>query len=226
MSDHRNGNRLLFVAAGAAIVGLTCAIAALLGPARIDRSHVVWRPSRDGLHRVLPLLGSYPQRLSITTGCSAVRGLAEVAVLVKTAAAPTLVGGLALVSDGHAARLELGSDDRPLSLVVPRSGPCTVRAGFAAHGDRGRLSLRVGDRAVARIMTHRVDPVIGVDTSWPRVVSLSADPTLRNDPRTVVRLETTPAGSSPTAGQRIAMLVAVLALGIAGWALARSPRLR
>ena len=208
-------DRTLWVALIAAVIGLACAVVALVGPANIERTRVTWRPARDGLDRPLALLGAYPQRLSTTLDCSTVRVLTGETTLVRTAANPTSSGALTLVANTDEVHVGIGQDARLLSLSVPRAGSCSIAARFVALDDPGRLSLRVGSRTVARTVPRVLLGALQTEASWPRVVGLHADSFLRDRPDVIVKLDTTPTGSSPSTRQIVAELLALIALAVA-----------
>ena len=212
----------VLVALLAAVIGLACSVVAFIGPADREQTRITWRPASAGLNRPLALLGAYPQRLSVALSCATVRTLPGPTTLVKTATDPVLNLGFALVSDLHTVWVDVGTRNRLLKLPVPRAGPCAVTAGFVAEDDRGRLSLRVGSRTVARDLVRRANAFTQVEETWPRVVGLHADPALRQRPDVVLKLETTPTGSSPSPRQIVAMSLALLALGVAGAAVVRA----
>lgn len=205
----------LGIALGAASLAFVCAVVAIIGPADRQRTHITWRPSRDGVNRPLALLGAYPERLSIALGCSTVRALPDETAIVKTAIDPTSSQGLSLVKSGAGVRIDVGATLRLLSDAVPPTGPCRIVARFAAPEDPGRLSLRVGGHAVSRKIPRQLLGAAQTEASWPRVVGLHGDPLLRGRPDVVVDVETTPTGSSPTARQTVALIIAALALGLA-----------
>ena len=199
----------------AAFLALVCAVVAFIGPADRQRTHITWRPARDGLDRPLALLSAYPERLSIALGCSTVRALPDETAIVRTAADPTANQGLALVKSGTGVRIDIGAKLGLLSDALPPNGPCRIVARFAAPEDPGRLSLRVGGHAFSRAIPRQLVGGAQTEGSWPRVVGLHGDPLLRDQPDVLVNVETTPTGSSPTARQALALIVAALALGVA-----------
>jgi Mycobacterial cell wall arabinan synthesis protein len=200
----------LFVAAAAAVLAFAGATVALVSDAHLHQSRTTWRPARDG-DRPFALIAGYPQSLRITTECSTIRLLPAGATIVRTAAATE--SGLALIAGEHAVDVTLGAQTL-LSETVPAHGRCQVAARFGAHGTRGSFSLRIGDRSVHRIVGHRLNDVVATEATWPRIVRLVADPTIATRPDVVVRLEATPTGSSPSAGQLLAVVVAIMALAV------------
>jgi Mycobacterial cell wall arabinan synthesis protein len=221
--DPRRENRLaspslpsgLGIALPAAFLAFVCSLVAFIGPADHERTHATWRPVRDGLDRPLALLGAYPERLSITLGCSTVRALPDEATIVRTAVDPTSSQGLALVKSGGGVHIDIGANARTLSVPLPPTGPCRIAARFSAPNDPGRLSLRVGPQVTVRMVPRQLLGAAQTEGSWPRVVGLHADPRLRDRPDLAVKVETTPTGSSPSIRQAIAQILAVLALGVA-----------
>lgn len=205
----------LGIALAAASLAAVCTVVAFVGPADRQQTHITWRPSRDGVNRPLALLGAYPERLSIALGCSTVRALPDETAIVRTAVDPTASQGLALVKSGTGVRIDVGAKLGLLSDALPPTGPCRIVARFAAPEDPGRLSLRVGRHSVSQMVSRQLLGAAQTEGSWPRVVGLHGDPLLRGRPDVVVNVETTPTGSSPTARQTVALILAALALGVA-----------
>jgi hypothetical protein len=205
----------LGIALVAAFMAFVCVAVAFIGPADRQRTHITWRPVRDGLDRPLALLGAYPERLSITLGCSTVRALPDETSMVKTALDPTANQALALVKSGGTVRIDVGAKTGLLSLPVPPTGPCRVAARFAAPDDPGRLSLRVGPSGAARMVPRELLGAIQTEGSWPRVVGLHGSPLLLDRRDVVVNVESTPTRSSPSTRQIILQILAVLALVVA-----------
>ena len=205
----------LAVAVVAAAVALVCAVVAFVGPADVQRTQLTWRPVRDGLDRPLALLGAYPERLSIRLGCSTARALPGETSIVRTAADPASSQGLALVKSGDQIHVDIGTKPKLLSVPLPPSGPCRIVARFAAPDNPGRLSLQAGPRASVRMVQRELLGAEQTEASWPRVVSLHADPALRNRPDAAVEIETVPTGSSPSARQAVFLILALLAVAVA-----------
>jgi hypothetical protein len=217
--EHRDaGSTLdsrLGIALIAAFVAFACALVAFIGPADLHRTHITWRPVRDGLDRPLALLGAYPEHLSITLGCSTVRALPGETAIVKTAIDASSSQGLALVKRGDTIQIDIGPQAGLLSVPVPPTSPCRTVARFAALEDPGRLSLRVGPKTAVRMVPRQLLGAAQTESSWPRVVRLHGDPLVRARPDVAVEVETTPTGSSPSARQVIAQILAILALLVA-----------
>jgi hypothetical protein len=217
--DRRGASpRLAFglgIALTAAILGVVCAALAFIGPADLHRTKVTWRPVRDGLDRPLALLGAYPERLSIIIGCSTFRALPGETTIVKTAMDPTSSQGLALVKRGDTIQMDIGPQAGLVSVPVPATGLCRIAARFAAPEDPGRLSLQVGPKTAVRMVPRQLLGAAQTESSWPRVVSLHGDPLVRDRPDVAVEVETTPTGSSPSARQVIAQILALLAVLVA-----------
>jgi hypothetical protein len=205
----------LGVALIAAFVAFVCALVAFIGPADLQRTHFTWRPVRAGLDRPLALLGAYPEHVSIALGCSTVRALPGETTIVKTAIDPSASQGLALVKRGDTIQIDIGPQAGLLSAPVPPAGPCRIVARFAAPEDPGRLSLRVGPKTAVRMVPRQLLGAAQTESSWPRVVALHGDPLVRDRPDVAVEVETTPTGSSPSARQVIAQILAILALLVA-----------
>jgi hypothetical protein len=205
----------MFVALVASAIALASAGGAFFASADIQRTNVEWAPAQDGAIRPLPLVGGYPQRLSIGLNCATARRLPADTAIVSTAADPAATSGLALVRTADGVRVVVGGQPRLLALPVPPSGPCTIAAGFVADGDRGQFSLRVGSRTATRRVDHHLADVIATEASWPRVVALRAGPSVADARDVAVQIESTPTGSSPTTGQLALGVVALLALAVA-----------
>jgi len=205
----------LGIALIAAFLAFVCALVAFIGPADLHRTRITWRPVRDGLDRPLALLGAYPEHLSIALGCSTFRALPGEATIVLTAIDPSASQGLALTKRADTIQIDIGPQAGLLSVPVPPTSPCRIVARFAAPEDPGRLSLRVGPNAALRIVPRQLLGAAQTESSWPRVVALHGDPLVRDRPDVAVDVETTPTGSSPSARQVIAQILAFLALLVA-----------
>lgn len=206
--------RAPMLALGAALVASTCAAIAFVGPANYERKTITWRPQPGSLERPLALLGVYPQHLSIELGCVATRSVPVGVALITTAAAPLISGGLALVTEGNALRLDVGFQTGLVRVAMPPAGPCVIRVRFVATPERARLSLRVGVSSASREIQRSVNPLTQLEQSWPRVVGLHADPRLATQGGAVVRIRTTPSGSSPSGRQVLAQVFALLSAAV------------